>query len=116
ASLTLGIAALVLGGAPRTVLGLSLSMFLSLLLCLLVTFALPVGGTRGWKISFHAAVASGAVVVLAITYGPWVLLASPAVALVAWSRVALGHHTVPQVVVGAVMGAIVGGIAFWSLT
>ncbi|GAA3458399.1 hypothetical protein ACFFSW_04075 [Saccharothrix longispora] len=116
ASLTLGIAALVLGGAPRTVLGLSLSMFLSLLLCLLVTFALPVGGTRGWKVSFHAAVASGAVVVLAITYGPWVLLASPAVALVAWSRVALGHHTVPQVVVGAVMGAIVGGIAFWSLT
>ncbi|MEU4449567.1 hypothetical protein AB0K14_40730 [Actinosynnema sp. NPDC050801] len=116
ASLGLGIAALVLGAAPRAMVALALSMFLSLLLCLAVTFALPVNGARGWKVSFHAAVAAGAVAILTITYGPWVLLAAPLVALVAWSRVALGHHTKAQVVVGTTFGAAVGGAAFWLLT
>ena len=48
-------------------------MFLSLLVCLTVTFDLPVNGARGWKVSFHAAVAAGAVAILAITFGPWLL-------------------------------------------
>lgn len=116
ASLGLGLTALLFGGAPRAVVGLALAMFLSLLLCLVVTFALPVNGVRGWKISFHAAVASGAVAILTITFGPWVLLAAPLVVLVAWSRVVLGHHTKAQVVVGVVMGALVGGTAFWLFT
>ncbi|WP_367129824.1 hypothetical protein [Saccharothrix sp. HUAS TT1] len=114
-SLGVGIAALVLGGAPRAMVALALAMFLSLLLCLVVTFVLPVNGARGWKVSFHAAVAAGAVAILAITYGPWVLLAAPLVALVAWSRVVLGDHTKPQVIIGSVMGAVVGGLAFHLL-
>jgi membrane-associated phospholipid phosphatase len=112
ASLGTGIAALTLGGAPRAVVALAVSMFLSLLVCLLVTFALPVNGERGWKVSFHAAVAAGAVAVLAITLGPWALLAVPLVVLVAWSRVALGDHTTPQVVVGALLGAVLAGVSF----
>lgn len=116
ASLGVGIAALVFGGAPRAMVALALAMFLSLLACLTVTFALPVNGVRGWKVSFHAAVAAGAVAILALTYGPWVLLAAPLVALVAWSRVVLGDHTTAQVTVGTALGAIVGGTAFWLLT
>ncbi|WP_158843675.1 phosphatase PAP2 family protein [Saccharothrix deserti] len=116
ASLGLGIAALTFGGAPRAMVALALSMFLSLLVCLAVTFGLPVNGVRGWKVSVHAAVAAGAVAVLTITYGPWVLLAAPLVALVAWSRVALGDHTKAQVVVGVVLGAVVGGLAFSILS
>ncbi|MFD0204203.1 MULTISPECIES: hypothetical protein [Saccharothrix] len=114
-SLGVGIAALLFGGAPRAMVALALAMFFSLLACLTVTFALPVDGTRGWKVSFHAAVAAGAVAILAITFGPWLLLAAPLVALVAWSRVVLGDHTKAQVVVGAVLGVVVGGTAFWLL-
>ncbi|MEU5694989.1 hypothetical protein [Actinosynnema sp. NPDC020468] len=109
ASLGVGIAALFLGHAPRAMLALALAMFLSLVVCLAVTF-----GAR-WKVSIHAAVAAGALVILALTYGPWVLLGAVLVAWVAWSRVALGDHTAPQVVVGAVMGAVVGGTIFQLL-
>ncbi|QFZ18032.1 phosphatase PAP2 family protein [Saccharothrix syringae] len=115
ASLGLGIAALTLGGAPRAMVALALAMFLSLVVCLAVTFGVPVNGERGWKVSFHAAVAAGAVTVLFISFGPWALLGVPLVALVAWSRVALGDHTTPQVVVGALLGAVLAGSSFWLL-
>ncbi|NUT94607.1 MAG: phosphatase PAP2 family protein, partial [Saccharothrix sp.] len=80
-----------------------------------VTFLWPVPGGRGWKISVHAAVASGALAVLVVTFGWWTLVFSPAVALVAWSRVALRDHTVAQVVGGVAMGLVVGGFTFWWL-
>jgi membrane-associated phospholipid phosphatase len=113
ASLSVGIAALILGGAPWNLVALAVSMFLSLVISIAVTFGLPMpDGTRGWKVSVHAAVAAGAVSVLTVTYGPWMLLFSPVVALVAWSRVALGDHTTAQVVGGSVMGAVVGGLTY----
>jgi len=36
----------------------------------------------------------------------------PLVALVAWSRVVVRDHTFPQVVVGALLGPVVGGVVF----
>ncbi|WP_309113470.1 hypothetical protein [Saccharothrix sp.] len=114
-SLGVAIVVLVLGGAPHRMLALAVSMFLSLLVSIAVTFLWPVPGGRGWKISVHAAVASGALAVLVVTFGWWTLVFSPAVALVAWSRVALRDHTVAQVVGGVAMGLVVGGLTFWWL-
>ncbi|WP_436499390.1 hypothetical protein [Actinokineospora sp. HUAS TT18] len=101
ASTGVGLAILVIGGAPRAVIGLTVAMVATLAACIAVT-------TR-WKVSLHAAVAAGAVVMIALMYGPWMLLLLAAVAWVCWSRVVLGDHTVPQVIVGALLGPLVGG-------
>ncbi|MFD6114087.1 phosphatase PAP2 family protein [Streptomyces yangpuensis] len=55
----------------------------------------------------HAGVSAGSVAVLAMTHGPWVLLAWPVVAVVGWSRVVLRDHTLAQVLAGSASGAVV---------
>ncbi|WP_433048509.1 phosphatase PAP2 family protein [Dactylosporangium sp. CS-033363] len=65
-----------------------------------------------WKMSIHAAVAAGSVVILSLVYGPILLVTAPLVAAVGWSRVVLKDHTVLQVLVGTVVGAIVAGGVF----
>ena len=114
-SLCVCVAALVLGDAPHRMVALVQSMLLSAVVCIAVTFAAPVPGGWGWKVSVHAAAGAGAVSVMVVTFGPWTLVLAPVVALVGWSRVALGHHTVPQVVGGVVLGSVVGGLSFWGL-
>jgi hypothetical protein len=49
---------------------------------------------------------------LTVEIGPWVLRASPLVALVGWSRIRLWDHTVAQVLAGATVGAIVAGSTY----
>lgn len=68
-----------------------------------------------WKMSVHAAVAAGSVVILSLVYGPVLLAAVPVVAAVGWSRVELKDHTWSQVSVGAVIGALVAGGVFAAL-
>ena len=46
---------------------------------------------------------------------PWYLLLLPGVALVCWSRVVVEYHTVAQVVVGALIGPVLGGVVFLAL-
>ena len=104
ASTAVGLAILLLGDAPRDVVGLTVAMVATLVTCIAVTLT--------WKVSLHAAVATGAVVMIALLYGPWALLLLIPVALVCWSRVVLGDHTVAQVVVGAALGPLVGGAVF----
>ncbi|SES16989.1 hypothetical protein SAMN04487818_10877 [Actinokineospora terrae] len=106
-STAVGIAILVVADAPPEVLALSLSMFATLTVCVAIT--------RRWKVSLHAAVAGGAVAMVALLHGPWSLLLLLPVALVCWSRVVLGDHTVAQVVVGALVGPVVGGVVFLAL-
>ena len=68
-----------------------------------------------WKMSIHTAVAAGAVTILSLVFQPGPLIfcaALPLVALVGWSRTRLRDHTLAQVVVGAVVGAIVAGSVF----
>lgn len=112
-SVALGTAVLLLGGAPRQVVALAVAMVVSLVVTICVTFAFPVTGGRGWKVSLHSAVAAGAVVVLVVDHGPAPLWLAPAVALVAWSRVVLGDHTAAQVVGGGALGAL-GGLVYWA--
>ena len=106
-STLVGLGIMLGGAAPREVIALSGSMIATLLACLAIT--------QWWKVSVHATVAGGAVATIVLLYGPWYLLLVAAVALVCWSRVVVEDHTVAQVVAGALLGPIVGGVVFLAL-
>jgi membrane-associated phospholipid phosphatase len=102
-----GVVIMLVGGAPRQVMALAWAMILTLVACLVIT--------RWWKVSVHATVAGGAVAMVTLLYGPWLLLLALLVALVCWARVVVEDHTVAQVVAGAVLGPVVGGAVFLLL-
>ncbi|GIG20764.1 hypothetical protein Cch01nite_14880 [Cellulomonas chitinilytica] len=61
----------------------------------------------GWKISFHAGVSAGIVLILAQEFGlVLVPLLAPLVVLISWARVELREHTAAQVAVGAPVGGL----------
>ena len=90
----LGVLALL--GAPETLFGTTLSMGLAA-----VTVAAT---TLVWKASAHSAVAGHAAVAGLIVLGPFGAVFALVLPVVLWSRVALGAHTVPQTLAGAVIG------------
>ncbi len=96
ASLLIGSALLVAWGGPQELLALLAAMVAGLVTTLAVTLL--------WKISIHVAVAAGTAAILVSVFGPAMLLTVPLVALIAWSRIVLTHHTPAQVVAGAVRG------------
>jgi len=104
ASIGMGLALLVLLGAPRQLAGYLIFMLCSVALLALITTV--------WKVSIHCAVSAGSVVVLARAFGPALLALIALVALVGWSRVALRDHTVVQVVAGAVLGGATAAVAY----
>ncbi|MCF3140602.1 phosphatidic acid phosphatase [Paenarthrobacter sp. AR 02] len=68
-----------------------------------------------WKMSGHASALSAAVVIAVLMFGPaWLplLLLVPAVG---WSRLVLRAHTLAQVVVGSLFGAVVIAGLWWLL-
>jgi membrane-associated phospholipid phosphatase len=97
ASVAMGLLVLAAGGAPP-----QLTWYFG---CMLASVALLAAITAAWKISIHCAVASGAVTLLALLYGPWVGPAYLLVAVTAWSRVELRDHTPAQVIAGTILGA-----------
>jgi len=100
----LALAALVMLGAPRAMLGLICAGIAGLLIAFAISLV--------WKISLHTGVAAGIVVVLAELFG-WPLLAlALGVVAIGWARVELGDHTRAQVIAGALIGAAVSGVAF----
>jgi len=67
-----------------------------------------------WKISIHAAFSTGVAVMLTLLYGwPAALVALVPVPLVAWSRVALGQHSVWQVTAGAALAVVIQLAVFY---
>jgi len=104
ASVTLGLILLAVFGAPH-----ELTWYFG---CLLGSVAVLAAITIVWKISIHCAVASGAVTILSLIFGPWVTPAYALVALVAWSRVALKDHTTAQVLAGVVLGAAAAAVSY----
>ncbi len=96
------LAALTLSGAPTNLLRLTLSMGLA--------SAGVAALTLLWKASAHAAVAGHAAIAGLLLLGPlgsvFVLVLPP----VLWSRVALGAHTVPQMLAGTLIGAMLAAI------
>ncbi|WP_164990968.1 hypothetical protein [Streptomyces sp. GZWMJZ-114] len=105
-SVAVGIALIALFHGPRDLIALTISM--------IVTLAVLAAITLAWKISVHQAVSAGAVIMTAQTYSPWWALAFAAVAVVGWSRVAVRDHTLAQVLVGSVVGALVAALTYAS--
>jgi membrane-associated phospholipid phosphatase len=103
-SIFVSLALLIVLGAPRELVALVAAMTAGLLVTLLVTLT--------WKISVHAAVASGAVVILALVFGPVWLAMGMLAGLICWARVKLTDHSVSQVVAGTVLGAVVAASVF----
>jgi membrane-associated phospholipid phosphatase len=106
-SVVAGLAALLALDAPRQLVALVVAMLTGLAATLVVTL--------WWKLSVHAAAASGTVAILALTFGPALTLTVPTVALVAWARVRLGDHTPAQTVAGAALGGLVATTVFIAL-
>ncbi|WFE50899.1 phosphatase PAP2 family protein [Micromonospora sp. WMMD1155] len=102
-----GLGLLTVLDAPRPVLALALAG--------LVGLAVTVSVSHWWKMSIHSAVAAGALVILTLTFGTHVVIAAPVLALVGWSRVRLGDHTVPQVLAGGLLGALIAAAVFGPL-
>lgn len=103
-SIVVSLALLALLGAPRELVALVAAMTAGLLVTLLVTLR--------WKISLHAAVSGGAVVILALVFGPAWLAMGVLAGLIGWARVKLTDHSATQVVAGAALGAVVAASVF----
>jgi hypothetical protein len=103
-SMLAGATLLALWGAPRDLVALVAAIAVGMALSLLVTLA--------WKLSIHTTVAAGALMVLVLVFGPWLLVLAPLVALLCWARVAIGDHTPAQSVAGVGLGASVAGVVF----
>jgi hypothetical protein len=103
-SALVGLVILLVWDAPQDVVALAWSMVTVLVVCVIIT--------KWWKVSLHATVAGGAVATVVLIYGWIMLVLFPLVALVAWARVQVRDHTVAQVVVGAILGPVVGGVVF----
>jgi hypothetical protein len=107
ASIAAGTAAMAFLGAPRDIV--------ALLTAGLTGLVVGAAVTAFWKMSIHAGVAAGTVAVLVAIHGPAALAGVPVVLLVCWSRVRLSAHTVPQVIAGALVGALIAGTVFPAL-
>jgi hypothetical protein len=106
-SLLVGVVVLTAVNAPRELLALVVAMGAGLIAVLAVS--------QVWKISIHAAVAGGTTVVLALMFGPVLLVFGLVALAAAWSRTVLDDHSVPQVVVGLCLGAAVAAAVFGTL-
>jgi hypothetical protein len=104
ASFLAGLALLVAMGAPRQLVALVVAMLTCLAAALLVTL--------WWKLSLHTAAASGTAAILVLSFGPLLILALPAVGLVAWTRIRLGDHTLAQTLAGAALGGLIAATVF----
>jgi membrane-associated phospholipid phosphatase len=107
ASVAVGAVLLGLIDAPRELIALVLAMLTGLLAVLAVT--------HWWKVSVHSAVAGGLLASLVVLFGAWALVGLAPLAAIAWSRTVLDAHTWPQVVVGALLGALIAATVFPAL-
>ncbi len=107
ASVAAGLTLLLVLGAPRLLTGYLAFMLGSVAVLAVITTV--------WKISIHCAVAAGSVTILALTYGPLVLLGYALVAVLGWARVEVKDHTVAQVVAGSLLGALAAAGAYTVL-
>ena len=103
-SVVTGLTLLIVLGAPRELVAMVVVIFGVVLILTVVNMF--------WKLSGHAAVASGSASVLVIMFGPALLAAFVAVAAVGWSRVVLRAHTTTQVITGTIAGILIATPAY----
>ena len=106
-SVLVGLALLELFGAPRELVALVVASFVGGLIATVIN--------HFWKLSVHAGVAAGSMLVLVLAFGPFLLTTVVVVVAVGWSRVRLRDHTAWQVIAGTVIGAGVAGVVFGLL-
>lgn len=97
-SIAVAATVMVVAGAPSDALRAMVALWL------MTVGLLTVNDVQRWKISVDAAVASAVVTMLAVVGSPLWAAAYGMVALVCWTRVALGYHTVAQTAAGTAMG------------
>jgi len=66
-----------------------------------------------WKISLHTAFVTASVTVLIILYGSIAAVTVVLVPLIAWSRIELKHHSLAQVIAGALLAALIVVVVFY---
>ena len=103
-SVLAGLALLVVLGAPRDLLAVVVAMAAGLIVSLLITLV--------WKISVHTGAVAGTVIILALVFGPWLLVLEVFAFAVGWARMELGDHTRAQVIAGGIIGALVAAVTF----
>ena len=104
-SVFVGLAVLVWLGAPRPLVALVVAMLSGLAAMTVLS--------HWYKASFHAAVAGGVAVILALVFGRWTLLpALPVLVVISWARVRAGRHTLGQVAIGVLVGATLAFLVF----
>jgi len=106
-SVLVGLALLQLLGAPRELVALVVASFVGGFVATVIN--------HFWKLSVHAGVAAGSMVVLVLVFGPFLLTTAVVVAAVGWSRVRLRDHTTWQVIAGTVIGSGIAGLMFGLL-
>ena len=89
-------------GAPKGVVAIAIMIVVGLLVGAVIN--------ARWRMSNHVAGASAAVTALSVIYSPVWLLGLTIVALIAWARIRLGMHTLPEVILGAIVGGAVGAL------
>lgn len=103
-SMLVCLALLLFLSAPRPVIAVTLAIMVGLLVGMVLTLR--------WKLSIHCGSVAGGVMVLTIAFGPWALPLVVLVPVVGWARVQITHHTVSQVVLGGMIGAVTSGAIF----
>jgi hypothetical protein len=96
-----GIVVLRILGSPDAVVDVTVAIMICLAV-VAVTNAL-------WHWSNHMAGCAAGVAMLVVLFGAPGLLAAAALPAVAWARLALGRHTVSELVLGTMCGAAVAG-------
>lgn len=101
-----GMLAVVALGAPRPLARVVIAMLIGLVLVVVANLIT--------KASFHTAACAGAAVILSMLWWPAGVILGVATPDVAWARWDEGRHSVGQVVLGGVLGAV-GGASFAPL-
>ncbi|MGI8916700.1 MAG: phosphoesterase PA-phosphatase [Chloroflexota bacterium] len=104
ASVLIGLTLLVLLGASREILAVIGAMAAGLVVAMLTSLV--------WKLSIHTGAIAGTVVVLALIFGPPLLVLEVLTGVVGWARVEVGDHTPGQVIAGGAIGTIVAAVVF----
>ncbi len=66
-----------------------------------------------WKISLHTAFVTASVTALIILYGSITAVTVVLVPIIAWSRIELKHHSLAQVIAGALLAASIVVVVFY---
>lgn len=97
-----GVALTAVLGAPSRIVAVTATILAGLTAAAITNARQPA--------SNHTAAAAGGATILAVLYGPVFLAGYVVAAIVGWSRVRLGNHTLTEVLLGAVVGAAVSAL------